>query len=67
MLEAPKPSELRDLPDKQNLRVFLERYLEGRKVAEIAEELGVSREWCSRAYRTEAFRLTSMQFVRLIS
>jgi DNA-directed RNA polymerase specialized sigma24 family protein len=49
------------------VRLFLVRYLEGKKVAEIAEELGVSREWCSKAYRREALRLAGMQFVRSVS
>jgi hypothetical protein len=30
----------------------------------VTEEVGVSREWCSRNYRKEALRLAGMQFVR---
>ena len=43
--------------------MFLERYLEGKQVVEIAKELGVSREWCSRNYRKEALRLAATQFI----
>ena len=31
-----------DVPDMVSMKVLLERYLQGKKVAEIAEELGVS-------------------------
>ncbi len=59
--------DISSVRDKSSVRVFLERYLEGKTVREIAEELGVSREWASRGYRREAFNLAGMQFVRLIS
>ncbi|MFQ6029791.1 MAG: hypothetical protein ACE5Q6_20130, partial [Dehalococcoidia bacterium] len=59
--------DISNVPDLAGVRVFLERYAAGKKVAEIAQELGVTREWCSRAYRKEAFRLAGMQFVRSIS
>jgi DNA-directed RNA polymerase specialized sigma24 family protein len=59
--------DLTTVPDKVGVRVFLERHLEGRNLTEIARELGVSREWVSRSYRREAFRLAGMQFVRSVS
>lgn len=59
--------DIEKVPNLAGVRIFLERYLEGKKIAEIARELGVSREWCSRSYRKEAFRLAGMQFVRLVS
>lgn len=59
--------DLATMPDKSGVRVFLERYLEGKNLTEIARELGVSREWVARSYRREAFRLAGMQFVRLVS
>jgi Homeodomain-like domain len=59
--------DLGSVPAKARVRLFLERYLEGRTVTEIAQELGVSREWCSKAYREEGLRLAGMQFVRLVS
>lgn len=49
------------------MATFLNGYLAGKKVSEIAKELGVTREWCSRGYRKEAFRLAGMQFVKLVS
>ena len=59
--------DMGEVPDMAGVRRFLERHLDGKKVAEIAKELGVSREWCSRRYRSEAFRLATMQFVKSIS
>ena len=56
-----------EIPPQAPLSVFLDRYLEGSRVTEIAAELGVSREWCSRAYRKQAFELAGMQFVRLFA
>ncbi len=56
-----------DVPDKSGVKLFLERYLEGRTVTEISQELGVTREWVSRAYRKEALALAGKQFVRLVS
>lgn len=50
---------------REPLRVFLERCLEGARISEIAEELGVSREWCSKAYRKQALAQAGMQFIRL--
>ena len=55
----------RDIPLQAPLHLFLTRYVEGKRVTEIAGELGVSREWCSRAYRKQALKLTGMQFLRL--
>jgi DNA-directed RNA polymerase specialized sigma24 family protein len=59
--------DMGEVPGKQGLAAFLKGYLAGRSVAEIAQELGVSREWCSRKYRREALRLAGMQFVRSMS
>ena len=55
------------LPGKEGVTAFLRGYLAGKSVAEIAQELGVSREWCSRNYRREALRLAGMHFVRSTS
>ena len=55
----------REVPLQAPLHLFLTRYVEGKRVTEIAGELGVSREWCSRAYRKQALKLTGMQFLRL--
>jgi DNA helicase HerA-like ATPase len=59
--------DLDTVPDKVGVKGFLELHLEGRNVTAIARELGVTREWVSRSYRREAFRLAGMQFVRLVS
>lgn len=59
--------DIKQVPSMVSLKVFLERYLQGKKVTEIAKELRVSREWCSRSYRKEAFRLAGIQFVRSVS
>ena len=56
----------RDIPPQRPLGLFLERYLAGDTVAEIARDLGVSREWCSRAYRPQAFTLAALQAERLL-
>ncbi|MFW6174755.1 MAG: helix-turn-helix domain-containing protein, partial [Chloroflexota bacterium] len=55
------------VPDLANAHRFLERYMEGKTVSEIARDLGVSREWCSRTFRRQALEMASMQFVRLVS
>lgn len=60
-------SELAAVPTQAHVRHFLERYLGGKGVSEIAVELGVSREWCSRGYRTQAFELAAMQCERLVT
>ena len=49
--------DVNQVPGKEVVATFLKGYLAGRSVAEIAQELGVSREWCSRNYRWEALRL----------
>ena len=69
LLEAARQviAAVGSVPDKSGVTVFLERYLEGKPVTEIARELGVSREWVSRAYRREALALCGRQFVRLVS
>ena len=54
-----------DLPFHAPLRLFLERYVEGKRITEIASEIGVSREWCSRAYRRQALELAALQCFRL--
>jgi hypothetical protein len=59
--------DITKIPGMESETAFLKGYLAGKKVSEIAKELGVTREWCSRGYRKEAFRLAGMQFVRLVS
>ena len=59
--------DMEKVPGKEGLSVFLKGHLAGKPVAAIAQELGVSREWCSRNYRREALRLAGMQFMQLIS
>lgn len=58
---------MEQVPGKEGVTAFLKGYLAGRSVAEIAQELGVSREWCSRNYRREALRLAGLQFMRATS
>ena len=58
---------LSDVPDKAEVRTFLEMYLDGKNVTEIARELGKTREWVSKAYRKEAWTLAGTQFIKLIS
>ena len=59
--------DIEKLPNMTSVKIFLESYLQGKKVTEIAKELGVSREWCSRSYRRDAFRFAVTQFVRSVS
>ena len=59
--------DLEVVPGKSGIKVFLQGYLEAKPITQIAQELGVTREWCSRNYRKEALRLGGMQFVRDIS
>ena len=60
--------EIAQIPGMGNVNVFLKGYFsEGKRVSEIAKEVGVTREWCSRSYRTKAFRLASIQFIRAVS
>lgn len=68
LLEAARRAALQasDVPTQQPLRHFLEQYVAGKNVTEIAAELGVSREWCSRSYRKQALELAAMQCERLI-
>lgn len=56
-----------EVPSAKPVGTFLVRHTEGKPVAEIAEELGVSREWCSRSYKKQALRMAGIQFVRLVS
>ncbi len=69
LMEAARQvlKDISDVPEKANTHYFLEEYLKGKSVAQIARELGVTRSWCSRAYRKEAFELAGAQFVKLIS
>ena len=69
LIEAAKQvtQDIAKIPGMENETAFLKGYLAGKKVSEMAKELGVTREWCSRGYRREAFRLAGMQFVRLVS
>lgn len=60
-------SDLAAVPTQAHVRHFLEQYLCGKGISEIAVELGVSREWCSRGYRTQAFELAAMQCERLVT
>ena len=59
--------DLKQVPGKEGIATFLKGYLAGRSIAEITQELEVTREWCSRNHRREALGLLGMQFVRLIS
>ncbi|MFQ6027443.1 MAG: hypothetical protein ACE5Q6_08125, partial [Dehalococcoidia bacterium] len=69
LFEAAKQviRDLATVPDKDGVRIFLEGYLEGRTVTEIAKRLKVRREWVSRAYRKEALTLAGIRFVRSVS
>ena len=59
--------DLKTMPDKAQVRDFLEAYLLGKSVTELAQELDVSREWASRRFRKEAIGLASAQFIRMVS
>ena len=59
--------DLGDIPKKSHVSLFLQGWLKGKRVSEIARDLGVSREHCSREFRKEAFQLVSEQFLRLAS
>jgi len=59
-------NDLAAVPTQAHVRHFLEQYLRGKGVSEIAAELGVSREWCSRGYRTQAFALAALQCERFV-
>jgi DNA-directed RNA polymerase specialized sigma24 family protein len=59
--------DLEDVPDMSRIHFFLKSYLAGRRVFEIADEMGISREQCSRRYRKESFNLAGAQFMRLLS
>ena len=69
LLEAARQvlKDISGVPGKSNVHYFLEEYLKGKNVAQIAKELGVTRSWCSRAYRKDALQLASTQFIKLIS
>ena len=60
-------ADIRQVPNMASVQVFLERHLQGARVSDIAKELGVTREWCSRSYRKDAIRLAAMQTIRLAS
>ncbi len=60
-------ADLKTMPDKAQVKDFLEGYLLGKSVTELAQELDVSREWASRRFRKEALGLASAQFIRMVS
>ena len=60
-------TDLETIPDKEPVKVFLEGYLQGKSITEIAQELDVSREWASRRFRKEAIGLASAPFIRMVS
>ena len=59
--------ELSSQPRKSRITGYLQGHVKGAATPEIAEELGVTREWCSRSYAMEALRLVALQFTRLIT
>jgi hypothetical protein len=59
--------DMGQIPGKEGVAAFLLGYLAGNSVAEIAQGIGVRREWVSRAYRREALALAVAQFIRLVS
>ncbi len=59
--------DMGQIPGKEGMAAFLTGYVTGKSVAEIAQEIGVRREWVSRAYRREALALAGAQFIRLVS
>ena len=59
--------DMGQIPGKEGVAAFLTGYLAGKSVAEIAQELGVRREWVSWSYRREALALAIARFIRLIS
>jgi hypothetical protein len=69
LIEAAKQviQDIAKIPGMERIATFLEGYLAGKSVSQMAKEFGVSRAWCSRGYRKEAFRLAAEQFVRLVS
>ena len=59
--------QMGDVPDQVALKVFLKPHLVGKRNAEIADKLGVIREWCSPTYCKRTLELAGMQCVRLVS
>ena len=59
--------DMGQIPGKEGVAAFLTGYVAGKSESEMAQELGVRREWVSRSYRREALALAIAQFIRLIS
>ena len=59
--------DIKHIPGMTGVTAFLEGYLRGTKVTEIARQLNVSREWCYRSYRKEALSLVNIQFIRTLT
>ena len=53
--------------DKEGMSLFLARWVEGWKVTDIAQELGVRPETRSKGYRKKSLSLTTIELVRNIS
>ena len=60
-------NDMNQVRGKEGVAAFLKGYLAGKSVAQIAQVLGISREWCSRNYRREALRLAATHLIRAIS
>ncbi len=69
LMDAAKRAiiDLSSMAAKQNIGLFLRKYLEGKKITWISREMGVSREWCSRHYRKEAIKLATTHFLTITS
>jgi len=59
--------DLATVPDKSGVKTFLDGYLAGKTITSIAREIGVRREWVSRAYRREGLDLAVAHFIRVMS
>ena len=61
-------SDISSIPGMEGVKHFLEGYFsQCKKVSEIANEMGVTRQAVYRNYRKRAFRYTTEKFVLLIS
>lgn len=69
LLEAARLAiqDLEALPRNQDAADFLRMHLKGKSVTEIAQTLGITREWASRGPGTRAFTLACEWFVKAIS
>jgi len=47
-------------------RIFLQRHLEGRKIVEIAEEVGRRRKTVSKSYKKKALKMAAEYFIRFV-